>query len=43
MILDNICIDDIALSVGHKNTSVFYKQFNKYYGMPSNELKQLLY
>ena len=42
MIFDNIRIDDIAQAVGYKNTSGFYKQFNKYYGMTPNELKQLL-
>lgn len=42
MIFDNIRIDDIAQAVGYKNTSGFYKQFNKYYGMTPNEFKQLL-
>lgn len=42
MIFDNIRIDDIAQAVGYKNTSGFYKQFNKYYGVTPNELKQLL-
>ena len=42
MIFDNIRIDDIAQAVGYKNTSGFYKQFNKYYGMTPIELKQLV-
>lgn len=42
MIFDNIRIDDIAQAVGYKNTSGFYKQFNKYYGMTPNKFKQLL-
>ena len=42
MIFDNIRIDDIAQAVGYKNTSGFYKQFNKYYGMTPIEFKQLV-
>ncbi len=42
MIFDNIRIDDIAQAVGYKNTSGFYKQFKKYYGMTPIELKQLV-
>lgn len=42
MMFDNIRIDDIAQAVGYKNTSGFYKQFNKYYGMTPNKFKQLL-
>ncbi|MGN0771119.1 MAG: helix-turn-helix domain-containing protein [Christensenellales bacterium] len=42
MIFENICIDNIAQTVGYKTTSGFYKQFNKYYGMTPNEFKQLL-
>ena len=42
MIFDNIRIDDIAQAVGYKNTSGFYKQFNKYYGMTPIEFKQLI-